>query len=387
MRRCTIAGERIVAVGEVPAGAELRDLGNVAILPGLVNAHTHLEFSDLAEPLGLPGEPLPAWIRRVVAGRRARPTGGTSGVAAGLSESIRAGTTTIGEIATGPWPAATGPECTGPDASLAVFRELIGLAPDMVAARLEIARAHLDEPWAAQRHPPGAQPACAYSVHPDLVRGLADLARERGAPLAMHLAESPEELELLATGGGPFRTLLEELQAWAPGAIPLGARVLDYLRVLATAPRAVIVHGNYLAADEIEFLAANADRMSVVYCPRTHARFGHPRYPLAKLLAAGVPIALGTDSRASNPDLSLLTEMRFVARQHPEVASETILSMGTSNGARALGYGDELGTLAVGSRANLAVVPLAEREAADPYELLFDSALPACQTWYRGRSV
>lgn len=201
----------------------------------------------------------------------------------------------------------------------------------------------------------------------------------------MHLAESPEELELLATGGGPFRTLLEELQAWSPGAIPIGTRVLDYLRVLATAPRAVVVHGNYLAADEIEFLAAHADRMSVVYCPRTHARFGHARYPLAKMLAVGVPIALGTDSRASNPDLSLLAEMRFVAQQHPEVASETILSMGTSNGA-ARGYGDGLGTLAVGSLANLAVVPLAEREAADPYELLFDSALPACQTWYRGRS-
>ncbi len=125
--------------------------------------------------------------------------------------------------------------------------------------------------------------------------------------------------------------------------------------------------------------------MTVVYCPRTHARFGHRPYPLAKLLSAGVPVALGTDSRASNPDLSVLAEMRLVAQQHPGVAPETILKLGTQAGAEALGCGAEFGTLAAGAPANLTIVPLPDRDAADPYELLFDSQLPVSASWYRGR--
>jgi len=194
-------------------------------------------------------------------------------------------------------------------------------------------------------------------------------------------------LELLAAGTGPFRQLLEELQVWSPEAIPRGTRVLDYLRELTAAPRTLVIHGNYLAADEIEFLAARADRLAVVYCPRTHAWFGHPSYPLARMLAAGVRIALGTDSRASNPDLSLLEELRFVARHYPQIDPAAVLELGTLAGARALGIDQEAGTLAAGKLANLTVVPLPEGEAGDPHELLFDSNLPACQTWFRGRAV
>ena len=86
------------------------------------------------------------------------------------------------------------------------------------------------------------------------------------------------------------------------------------LRMLADAPRALVIHGNYLDDEELAFLAANRERMSLVYCPRTHAYFEHPPYPLAKHLKLGVRVALGTDSRASNPDLDLLAEMRHVAQ-------------------------------------------------------------------------
>ena len=135
----------------------------------------------------------------------------------------------------------------------------------------------------------------------------------------MHLAESPEELELLRHGGGPLRAFLEELGAWDATAIPPGTRPLDYLRLLASAHRALVVHGNYLDDEEIAFLGANAGRMSVVYCPRTHDWFAHRDYPLEKMLAAGATVALGTDGRGSSPDLSLLGEMRFAARRHPGV--------------------------------------------------------------------
>ncbi len=145
-----------------------------------------------------------------------------------------------------------------------------------------------------------------------------------------------------------------------------------------------MIHGNYLAPDEIEFLAGHADRLAVVYCPRTHERFGHPRYPLARMLATGVRVALGTDSRASNPDLSLLEELRHVARHHPEIEPSAVLELGTICGARALGQHREIGTLIGGKLANLTVVPLPDRKGHDPYELLFDSTLAASQTWYRG---
>ncbi len=150
----------------------------------------------------------------------------------------------------------------------------------------------------------------------------------------MHLAESREELELLRTGTGPLRRLLEDFGAWEPGSIRPASRPMDYLRQLAVADRALVIHGNYLDDEEIALLGANAARTSVVYCPRTHDWFGHAPYPLEKMLAAGVVVAFGTDGRGSSPDLSLLAEMRRAAEKHPDVGLDRILQMGTLLGAR-----------------------------------------------------
>jgi aminodeoxyfutalosine deaminase len=380
----TIAGERIVAVGENASARPPVDLGNVALLPGLVNAHTHLEFSNLDEPLGTAGNSLPDWIRKVIAGRRNTAAGEQSAnVQLGLAEAVRTGTTTIGEIATAPWPPAA-----GTPADMTVFHESIGLLREQIDERHAAARAYLDRSSArCPGYRLGLSPHAPYSVHPELLRRLAALAGKRQVSLAMHLAESREELELLAAGSGPFRTLLDDLQAWSPQAIPPGSRPLDYLRQLIAAPRSLVIHGNYLTADELEFLAAHGDRLAVVYCPRTHAFFGHPRYPLAEMLAADVQVAIGTDSRASNPDLSLLDELRFIARHYPELAPQTVLELGTLAGARALGLAAETGSLVPGKLANLAVAPLPDRDSSDPYELLFDSSLPASQTWHRGKQI
>ena len=160
---------------------------------------------------------------------------------------------------------------------------------------------------------------------------------EHEMPLAMHLAESREEIEFLRDGRGPFRELLESRGGWDPTARPRGARPLDELRVLSRAHRALVVHGNYLDDEEIDFLGRQRRQMAVVYCPRTHAWFGHARYPLEKLLAAGAIVALGTDSRASSPDLSLLAEMRHVAREFP--ASEPRDDPGTRHAGRGAGLG------------------------------------------------
>ena len=149
----------------------------------------------------------------------------------------------------------------------------------------------------------------------------------------MHLAESPEELELLqhAAPGhcGPCWKI------WGPGmaaSFRPGTRPLDYLRLLATAHRALVIHGNYLDDEEIGFLAAHAERMAAVYCPRTHEWFGHRPYPLEKCLPPAYVVALGTDGRGSSPDLSLLGEMRAVARRHPAVRLSRVLRDGNDAG-------------------------------------------------------
>ena len=231
---------------------------------------------------------------------------------------------------------------------------------------------------------PALSPHAPYSVHRELLSAVVALSAAEQVPIAMHLAESREELELLRHGTGPLRTFLEEIGAWDAAAIPSGSRPIDYLRLLASAHRALVIHGNYLDDEETAFLAANAERMSVVYCPRTHDWFAHCAYPLEKMLAAGVTVALGTDGRGSSPDLSLLSEMRFAARQHPAVPLDRILQLGTVLGAKALGLEQHVGTLEPGKQADLAIVALPDRDATDPHELLLMSEEPVVGRYFRG---
>ncbi|OHB85609.1 MAG: hypothetical protein A2V98_10340 [Planctomycetes bacterium RBG_16_64_12] len=390
----TIQGRTIVAVGGghrakhgPPAGhrpkvGRVDDLGNVAIVPGLVNAHTHLEFSDLAEPLGKPGMRFTAWIREVVRFREFGPHRPRHAVKIGLKESLACGTTTLGEIAQPNWQAD--PFVSSP-LETTVFLELIGPTFDWLLQTRERAEEYLRSASPSGSWRPGLSPHAPYSVHPLLLEAVASLSAVQRVPIAMHLAESREELQLLSSGTGPFREILENMRCWDPVAFPRGGRPLDCLEALANAHRALVIHGNYLDDEEIAFLGNRADRMAVVYCPRTHAFFAHNDYPLTKLLSSGATVALGTDSRASSPDLSVLAEMRFVARKHPTIGPETVLRLGTINGARALGRDHRLGSLEPGKYADLAVVALPDREAANPYELLFDSNLPVVATWYRGK--
>lgn len=374
----TIEAGRIVAIGHEPDGCQAIELGDVALLPGLVNPHTHLEFSDLAAPLGASGMPFPRWVPEVVRWRARQPAGKPA-VPRGLEESARAGVVSVGEIATPGWsPAAF--ERGPPRAT--IFLETIGLAHNQVDQKLAEAREHLRLAAAQRQWRPGLSPHAPYTVRPELFERLVGLAADAHVPVAFHLAESAEEIELLATGGGLFRDVLNELGFWDPTAIPRGTRPLDYLRRLAhRGVRALVVHGNYLHEDEIELLAAHADRLTVVYCPRTHAYFKHAPHPLPRLLAAGARVVVGTDSRASNPDLDLWQELRFVARAFPEVSLQAVLRMGTIDAARALGEEQETGSLEVGKRANLAVAPLAGAAPFDAYEWLFNAPRVGPVSW------
>ncbi|MCE5302040.1 MAG: amidohydrolase family protein [Planctomycetaceae bacterium] len=372
-------GDRIIAVGRKPAASDLCDLGNVALLPGLVNAHTHLDFSDLTLPLGPERAGFADWIRRVMAracaGRDLRRA-----VTVGLQESLRQGVTTLGETAQSDWPF----DVLDGGMRVTLFHELIAPTRDRVAAALQ----RVDTlPDSDARQQQGLGPHATFTVHPELLEAVVRRSAERRLPVAMHLAESDEELDLMRSGGGPLRRLLDELGAWDGETIRAGSRPMDYLRRLAVADRALIVHGGYLDDEEIAWLADRADRIAVVYCPRTHAWFGRRAYPLERMLAAGVCVALGTDGRGSSPDLSLLAEMRAVARWHPTIDSAMVLRMGTSLGSRALGCGHQAGTLEPGRRADIAVVALPRRDDVDPHRLLFESDEPVVRCFLGGRDV
>ncbi len=125
---------------------------------------------------------------------------------------------------------------------------------------------------------------------------------------------------------------------------------------------------------------------SIVYCPRTHAAFGHPPHPFREFLQRGVRVALGTDSLASNPDLDILAEMRFIHERYPDFPGDALLRMGTLSGAEALGWADECGSLTPGKSADLAIVPLPNEEG-DPFDLLLKSQSRVSRTMFRGQWV
>jgi cytosine/adenosine deaminase-related metal-dependent hydrolase len=360
------ASGRITALHD-KADPRATDLGRVAILPGLVNAHTHLEFSDIDSPLE-PRGPFTDWIRSVVTNRRGRTTNSGDALQDGLAESTRAGTTLLGEIATND-DSVNLHQTPGP--LVVAFRELIGLRSDQVEEQLAIARRHLQQPTdsASGGIIPAISPHAPYSVHPDLFDRLVKLATQQRCPLAIHLAETRDELELLEHSTGPFVDLLTDFGVWRDGVLPTDGRPLWYLQQMAELERGLVIHGNYLSDEEVGFLAAH-ENLTVVYCPRTHAYFRHDAHPWLRLLDCGARVAVGTDSRASNPDLSVWHELCFLRDRHPEVDPTKLLELGTLCGARAVGLQEQTGSLTVGKRADLCVVHLSAAGEGLPYSQL-----------------
>ena len=359
----------IVSVGQgTPPPGELRDLGHAAILPGLVNAHTHLEFSLLEQPLGQPGISFPDWLRRVIAYRRDRDQQNSENQAAaidqGMVECRRVGTALIGEITSQPWPLPTSTPCYS-----VCFLEQLGLLPGLVADRFESVSQRCDASSAASAGcatSVGLSPHAPYSVHRDLLWRLMDWAGEKQLPLAIHLAETKEEIELLGGQANALSDFLKDMGVWS--GFDAFAQIEEILNRLPQTGRHLLIHGHYFDETHWSRLATMSDRISVVYCPRTHRFFGHDPYPLSCLIARGIPVAIGTDSRASNPDLSVWKELQTIANLHPDLPPHQIIRLGTLNGAWALNRDTHFGSLTPGKRAALNFIP-------------FPSSTPALSLW------
>lgn len=367
----TVRGDRILRVE--PHGAERADvdLGNVAVLPGFVNAHTHLDLTGLRGRCP-PSPDFTGWLRQVIQHRRGTaPEQVQANIQAGLAESLRHGTTLLGDISSdgGSWDTLAAAPLRA-----VVFHELLGLPEDRAAAAWARSEAWLLGHPTTPTCRPGVSPHAPYSVRASLFQAAATL----GLPTAVHLAESAAEQELLHHRRGPFVPFLRELGVYDPKG--LAHDFAHVLRLFHGVSPALFIHANYLFPD-----APVPVNGSVVYCPRTHAAFGHPPHPFRNFLQHGICVALGTDSLASNPDLSVLEEARFLHRQYPDVPAAQLLHMATLAGAEALGWADETGSLRPGKSADLVVLPLPNEDCADPHKLVLASSLPLRSLLCRGR--
>ncbi len=365
---------RVIEVSKQPS-VDAIDLGDVCVLPPLVNSHTHLEFSDLSQPIAIEGT-FPDWISRVVAFRRHQKESMSESawidaraeaIRKGLQESVAAGVGSLVDMVTQPWKSqwvhdGLRSSTTADSMLVTCLAEMMGFDATKREQSIEFANVlerdfHKLGPM-EQRSTDGEllsvqaglSPHAPYTMSIDFLSDCAQRCIDRSWLLSMHVAESMEEMEWLANRSGPFRELLDRLAPSFSLSEPR-YQLRDLISILRRAPRSLLVHGNYLDDDAIESLTRNGHPIAVVYCPRTHAAFGHREHPWRTLKKKGIPVLLGTDSRASNPDLSILEEARFLVSMNRDASPEEVMSMITVDAARFFGQEKLVGSIEVGSFA------------------------------------
>jgi cytosine/adenosine deaminase-related metal-dependent hydrolase len=357
-----------------------RDAGRAAILPGLVNAHTHLELSWLRDQVPRSASFI-GWISQLLAarGRRMEQPGDPrmlSAAAAAAREAREAGTIAVGDVSNslGSIDAIAGAGLLG-----VVFHELLGFndVEGSGVARTRDARS-------GARVRPGVRlsvaPHAPYSVSPELFRAIrTEIDRSEVPITSIHVGESQEELALLADGSGPWPGMLRFIGSWRDDWVPPRCGPVEYLDDLGLLDRrTLVVHGVQLGDASLARLAARG--CTLVTCPRSNQWVGVGVPPIARFYAADVLVAVGTDSLASVEDLNLfaeLAEMRWLA---PDVPARRLIESATRIGAMALGLDTDLGTLAPGKRADLISVDLPTR-VDDVEEYLVSGIQPRQVRW------
>ena len=340
---------------------KILDLGEVILMPGLVNAHCHLDYTDMAGELP-PPKTFTDWIAAITAHK----TGWSYSDYArswlrGAHQLLKSGTTTVADIEVMPdllpevWDATT--------LRIYSFLEMTGIKSKRPPK--EILRAAV-ETIAALNHPRNRatlSPHAPYSTLPELLQLTARTAKKRNWRVSIHVAESAQEFEMFAHAGGVMHEWLGR-NGRDNSDCGLGTPVAHLARQKLLGENVLAIHLNCLARGDATLLGKN--KTHVVHCPRSHDYFRHPKFERERLANAGVNLCLGTDSLATTrktgkqkPELDMFAEMRALADADKSVSPEEILRMATINGARALGLAGKIGELSKNSFADLIALPFA----------------------------
>jgi cytosine/adenosine deaminase-related metal-dependent hydrolase len=363
-----ISANRVASVGRwQDAGHGSRqavvDLGNSILLPGLVNAHCHLDYTDM---MGLPPQKhFPDWIKGLLALKAAASyTEYAAAWLRGAQMLARSGTTTVADI-------EAVPELL-PEVSASTplrtfsFLELTGVKSKRKPSEILREASVKIRALSSVKALAGVSPHALYSTMPALLKQTARLARLRGWRVAMHVAESIAEFQMYTGRNGLLFDWLKSQRDMSDcgGTTP----VQQIRRCGLLGENFLAIHANYLEADDIKALAES--KSSVVHCPQSHAYFQHTPFRHKELSAAGINICLGTDSMASmsprrrdKARLNMFDEMDAFAAFFPDVAPELIVRMATTNGARALGMQDSIGGIFEGAFADLTAIPFSGKTA------------------------
>lgn len=341
---------------------EVTDMGEQALLPGLINAHCHLDYTSLRGKIS-PQTSFTDWIRAINAEKaKLSPNDYLASIDEGFTEAKKFGTTAVANLTAFPELMA---QIRAPIRTW-WFAELIDIrAPERATELVDRAIKSLggarspSAPW-------GLAPHALFTASKDLYRRCEEIARRQNALLTTHLAESREEMQMFRDASGSLYEFLKSI----------GRRMDDcgnktpmehFLKIRdSSTPKAfgarndsdwMVVHLNELAESDFELLERSESKFHIVHCPRSHNFFGHGRFGFERLRALGFNICLGTDSLASNEDLSLFAEMRAFQRAFPSVSPKAILRMVTVNPAMALHQENALGRIRRGFEADLVAVP------------------------------
>jgi cytosine/adenosine deaminase-related metal-dependent hydrolase len=335
------------------------DLGEVILLPGLVNAHCHLDYTDMAGELSPPKTFLD-WIAAITVAKSAWSYSDYArSWLRGAHQLLKNGTTTVGDIEAMPdllpevWDATP--------LRIFSFLEMTGIRARRQPKEILREAVATIESLRHPRHRAALSPHAPYSTLPELLKLTAAISKKRKWPVSIHVAESAQEFEMFTQARGAMHDWLKRNER-DNSDCGLGSPVAHLARQKLLGENVLAIHVNCLARGDATLLSKN--KTHVVHCPRSHDYFKHPKFERERLAAAGVNLCLGTDSLATVrktgkqiPELDLFAEMRALAEKDERITPEVILKMATVNAARALGLAGKIGELSPGALADLIAIP------------------------------
>jgi cytosine/adenosine deaminase-related metal-dependent hydrolase len=345
-------------------------------MPGLVNVHTHLELPPL--PIRSRRVDYTRWILNLIKfKKRLSERDYLSAARENIGTLIRTGTTTVGEICTH---AVSRILLVQSGLRAIAYHEIISLEPRIPRDRLPSVSSRT-----ASLVRDGLSPHSAHTVSESVLTAIRDRAARRRLPLAMHVAETADELRLLRREQSGLSRLYAAA-GWPLDSAPRARSTVDYLdRCGVLDPRFLCVHAVHIDDRDIAILKRSG--AAIAHCPRSNHRMGVGTMPLSKVLAAGIPVGIGTDSLASVPNLNMWDEMRAALRLHRErgITPRNLLHLATLGGAQTLGMEDTIGSLAPGKKADIIVIPLPRRNTGDLYSDLLRETKSSIMTMVNGR--